>query len=149
MTSIRREIVNALLFLAGIEEFTAITIVSSAGAGIRDGIVDEMGRGVTVYTARGGKTGEERDVLYCVGRRDRSNLDGENRRVGFLWCPHAARREVRRALTVVHTGTSARITKLSAVGRRDCTAESRAALSESRAGQQERLTELEGLCREC
>jgi uncharacterized membrane-anchored protein YitT (DUF2179 family) len=55
--------------LHGIEEFTAITIVSSAGARIRDGIVDEMGRGVTIYTARGGKTGEERDVLYCVVTR--------------------------------------------------------------------------------
>lgn len=55
--------------LHGIEEFTAMTIVTTAGAGIRDGIVDEMGRGVTVSSARGGKTGDERDVLYCVVTR--------------------------------------------------------------------------------
>jgi uncharacterized membrane-anchored protein YitT (DUF2179 family) len=55
--------------LHGIEEFTAITIMSSAGGEIRDGIVDEMGRGVTIYKARGGKTGDDRDVLYCVVTR--------------------------------------------------------------------------------
>jgi uncharacterized membrane-anchored protein YitT (DUF2179 family) len=55
--------------LHGIEEFTAITIMSAAGGEIRDGIVDEMGRGVTIYKARGGKTGDDRDVLYCVVTR--------------------------------------------------------------------------------
>jgi len=55
--------------LHGIEESTAITIVSRVGAAIRAGIVDELGRGVTVSRARGGKSGEERDVLYCVVTR--------------------------------------------------------------------------------
>ena len=28
-----------------------------------------MGRGVTVYRARGGRTGDEREILYCVVTR--------------------------------------------------------------------------------
>ena len=55
--------------LHGIEEFTAITIVSQAPQGIRDAILGEMGRGVTIYRARGGKTGEDREILYCVVTR--------------------------------------------------------------------------------
>jgi uncharacterized membrane-anchored protein YitT (DUF2179 family) len=55
--------------LHGIEEFTAITIMSPASQPIREGIVGEMGRGVTVYKARGGKTGEDREILYCVVTR--------------------------------------------------------------------------------
>jgi uncharacterized membrane-anchored protein YitT (DUF2179 family) len=55
--------------LHGIEEFTAITIMSAENAAIRDGIVGDLGRGVTIYKARGGKSGEDRDVLYCVVTR--------------------------------------------------------------------------------
>lgn len=55
--------------LHGIEEFTAVTIMSSAPQPIRDAILDEMGRGVTIYRARGGKTGEDREILYCVVTR--------------------------------------------------------------------------------
>jgi uncharacterized membrane-anchored protein YitT (DUF2179 family) len=55
--------------LHGIEEFTAITIVSPAGAAVRDRIVNELGRGVTLYAARGGKSGSEREVVYCVVTR--------------------------------------------------------------------------------
>jgi uncharacterized membrane-anchored protein YitT (DUF2179 family) len=55
--------------LHGIEEYTAITIMSPASHAIRDGIVGEMGRGVTVYKAWGGKTGEDREILYCVVTR--------------------------------------------------------------------------------
>ena len=55
--------------LHGIEEFTAITIMSGASQGIREAVVDEMGRGVTVYKALGGKTGEDREILYCVVTR--------------------------------------------------------------------------------
>lgn len=50
--------------LHGIEEFTAITIMSAAPQQIRDAIIDEMGRTVTVYKARGGKSGEDREILY-------------------------------------------------------------------------------------
>lgn len=55
--------------LHGIEEFTAITIVSPAAMAIRDGIVVTLGRGVTIYRARGGQSGEDRDVLYCIVTR--------------------------------------------------------------------------------
>jgi uncharacterized membrane-anchored protein YitT (DUF2179 family) len=55
--------------LHGIEEFTAITVMSSSPQPIRDAILDEMGRGVTVYRARGGRTGDEREILYCVVTR--------------------------------------------------------------------------------
>jgi len=53
----------------GIEEFTAVTIVSVESSRIRQRIVNELARGVTVYRGRGGKTDEERDILYCVVTR--------------------------------------------------------------------------------
>jgi uncharacterized membrane-anchored protein YitT (DUF2179 family) len=43
--------------------------MSPASQAIREGIVGEMGRGVTVYKAWGGKTGEDREILYCVVTR--------------------------------------------------------------------------------
>jgi len=55
--------------LHGIEEFTAVTIMSASPEPIRAAILDEMGRGVTVYRASGGKTGEDRQILYCVVTR--------------------------------------------------------------------------------
>src|SRR5688572_9463136 len=55
--------------LHGIEEFTAVTIMSSSPQPIRAALLDEMGRGVTVYRASGGKTGEDREILYCVVTR--------------------------------------------------------------------------------
>lgn len=55
--------------LHGIEEFTAVTIMSGAPQPIRAAILDEMGRGVTVYRASGGKTGDDREILYCVVTR--------------------------------------------------------------------------------
>ncbi len=55
--------------LHGIEEFTAITIMSAAPQAIRAAILDEMGRGITIYKARGGMSGDDREVLYCVVTR--------------------------------------------------------------------------------
>jgi uncharacterized membrane-anchored protein YitT (DUF2179 family) len=55
--------------LHGIEEYTAVTIMSASPEPIRVAIVDEMGRGVTVYRASGGKTGDDREILYCVVTR--------------------------------------------------------------------------------
>ena len=52
--------------LHGIEEFTAITIMSTSCSSIRGALLDDLGRGVTIYKARGGKSGEDREVLYCV-----------------------------------------------------------------------------------
>ncbi len=53
----------------GIEEFTAMTIVSSRSADIREAITGSLGRGVTVYRGRGGLTNVEQDILYCVVTR--------------------------------------------------------------------------------
>ncbi len=53
----------------GIEEYTAMTIVSSRSSQIRDAITGILGRGVTVYRGRGGLTNVEQDILYCVVTR--------------------------------------------------------------------------------
>ena len=53
----------------GIEQYTAITIVSEHSARIRQRIMDELERGVTIYKARGGKSGVEQEILYCVVTR--------------------------------------------------------------------------------
>jgi uncharacterized membrane-anchored protein YitT (DUF2179 family) len=53
----------------GLEQYTAITIVSRKSAAIRDAITGELGRGVTVYKGYGGMTGEEEDILYCAVTR--------------------------------------------------------------------------------
>jgi uncharacterized membrane-anchored protein YitT (DUF2179 family) len=55
--------------LYGIDEYTAITIVSDAHAAIRQRITGELGRGVTVYKGYGGLSGAEREILYCVVTR--------------------------------------------------------------------------------
>jgi len=53
----------------GLEEFTAITIVSPQSAAIRARITGELERGVTVYRGYGGLSGAEQDILYCVVTR--------------------------------------------------------------------------------
>ncbi len=55
--------------LNGIDEFTAITIVSDEGAAIRERITGELGRGVTVYRGSGGMSGADKVILYCVVTR--------------------------------------------------------------------------------
>jgi len=74
MKRLLREILNAVLvslgiLLHGIDEFTAITIVSAKNSAIRQRIVGELGRGVTLYKGYGGKSGAEQDILYCVVTR--------------------------------------------------------------------------------
>ncbi|HEX8708621.1 MAG TPA: YitT family protein [Pyrinomonadaceae bacterium] len=53
----------------GLEEYTAITIISEQSAEIREAIISMLGRGVTVYKGRGGMTGAEQEILYCVVTR--------------------------------------------------------------------------------
>jgi uncharacterized membrane-anchored protein YitT (DUF2179 family) len=53
----------------GIEEYTAITIMSHASDAIRVRIIEDLGRGVTVYAGRGGRTDVEKQILYCVVTR--------------------------------------------------------------------------------
>ena len=53
----------------GLEEYTAITIVSRQSHAIREVITKELGRGVTVYKGYGGMSGDEQAILYCVVTR--------------------------------------------------------------------------------
>ena len=60
--------------ISGIEEYIGVTIVSAHYDLIRDFIINELKRGVTVYKTEGGfgKTGEtteERKALFCVVTR--------------------------------------------------------------------------------
>ncbi len=57
--------------LHGVEEYTAITIVSPKSEEIKQAIMSKLHRGVTVYRGQGGmgSTGvieDEREILYCV-----------------------------------------------------------------------------------
>jgi uncharacterized membrane-anchored protein YitT (DUF2179 family) len=53
----------------GIEEYTAITIISPEHALIRERIISRLDRGVTIYKGHGGLSGEEQEILYCVVTR--------------------------------------------------------------------------------
>lgn len=53
----------------GIEEYTAITIISDKNEEIREAIVRALSRGVTLYKGRGGLSNTEQDILYCVVTR--------------------------------------------------------------------------------
>lgn len=55
--------------LHGIEEYTAINIVSEKSDAIRRAITGILGRGVTIYKGRRGMTGTEQDILFCVVTR--------------------------------------------------------------------------------
>lgn len=55
--------------LYGLEEYTAVTIVSRQSAAIRDLLTGELQRGVTVYRGYGGLHRDEQDILYCVVTR--------------------------------------------------------------------------------
>ena len=53
----------------GIEEYTAITIISPEHALIRERIIGQLDRGVTIYKGHGGLSGQEQEILYCVVTR--------------------------------------------------------------------------------
>jgi uncharacterized membrane-anchored protein YitT (DUF2179 family) len=53
----------------GIEEYNAIIIMSEKSDEIRDAIVGILSRGVTVYNGRGGMSGNQMQILYCVVTR--------------------------------------------------------------------------------
>jgi uncharacterized membrane-anchored protein YitT (DUF2179 family) len=55
--------------LYGIDEYTAMTIVSERHQEIRGRIMHDLGRGVTIYKGYGGMSGTEQDILYCVVTR--------------------------------------------------------------------------------
>jgi uncharacterized membrane-anchored protein YitT (DUF2179 family) len=53
----------------GLEEYTAIIIISEKSEEIRQAIIQVLSRGVTVYKGRGGRSDAEQDILYCVVTR--------------------------------------------------------------------------------
>jgi uncharacterized membrane-anchored protein YitT (DUF2179 family) len=53
----------------GIEEYTAIIIISERNEGIRQRIVGDLNRGVTIYKGRGGLSDIEQNILMCVVTR--------------------------------------------------------------------------------
>ena len=53
----------------GIEEYTAITIISPEHALIRERIISRLDRGVTIYKGHGGLSRQEQEILYCVVTR--------------------------------------------------------------------------------
>lgn len=55
--------------LNGIEQYTAITIISERSDAIRQAITGDLNRGVTIYKGRGGMTGAAQEILFCVVTR--------------------------------------------------------------------------------
>jgi uncharacterized membrane-anchored protein YitT (DUF2179 family) len=53
----------------GIEEYTAVIIISEYSDEIRKAIVAELNRGVTVFNGRGGMSDKAQDILLCVVTR--------------------------------------------------------------------------------
>ncbi|HEX8650579.1 MAG TPA: YitT family protein [Pyrinomonadaceae bacterium] len=53
----------------GIEEYHAVIVVSDHSEVIRREIIRALNRGVTVYKGRGGLSGTEQDILFCVVTR--------------------------------------------------------------------------------
>lgn len=55
--------------LHGIEEYTAVIIISDQSEEIRQALVRDLQRGVTVYQGRGGLTDTAQDILLCIVTR--------------------------------------------------------------------------------
>lgn len=53
----------------GLEEYTAVIIVSDHHPAIRQAITHKLKRGVTVYKGRKGMSGDDQDILFCVVTR--------------------------------------------------------------------------------
>lgn len=52
--------------ISGIEEYVAVTIISDKNDEIRIAIIENMGRGCTIYSGKKGQTLEETDILYTL-----------------------------------------------------------------------------------
>src|SRR6185295_6607101 len=55
--------------LHGVEEYTAVLIVSEKSAEVREALVQCLHRGVTVYKGRGGLSDVKRDIIMSVVTR--------------------------------------------------------------------------------
>ncbi|MTV48629.1 DUF2179 domain-containing protein [Heliobacillus mobilis] len=57
------------IVLEGFDESKSVTIISSNPTEIAEAIMARLGRGVTYLFGKGGFTGEEKEILYCVVTR--------------------------------------------------------------------------------
>ncbi|TCP61029.1 YitT family protein [Heliophilum fasciatum] len=57
------------IVLEGLNESKSVTIISSNPAEIAEAIIARLGRGVTYLYGKGGFTGEDKEILYCVVTR--------------------------------------------------------------------------------
>ncbi len=55
--------------LHGIEAYNAVLVVSQKSDEVREAILSELGRGVTILSGKGGYSKAEQDVLFCVVTR--------------------------------------------------------------------------------
>ncbi len=55
--------------LHGIEEYNGVIIISTRNDEIRAAILNDLGRGVTIFKGRGGHSEAEQDSLFCVVTR--------------------------------------------------------------------------------
>jgi uncharacterized membrane-anchored protein YitT (DUF2179 family) len=55
--------------LHGLEQYTAVIIMSERSEQIRQAVIRDLARGVTIYKGRRGWTDAEQDILYCVVTR--------------------------------------------------------------------------------
>ena len=55
--------------LHGIEAYNAVLVVSQKSEDVREAILSELGRGVTILSGKGGYTKAEQEVLFCVVTR--------------------------------------------------------------------------------
>ena len=55
--------------LHGLEQYTAVVVVSERSEEIRQAVIRDLARGVTVYKGRRGWTDAEQDILFCVVTR--------------------------------------------------------------------------------
>ena len=53
----------------GLEEYYGLIIVSAKNEEIRQRIISDLGRGVTIYRGRGGKSDTDQDIVFCVATR--------------------------------------------------------------------------------
>ena len=53
----------------GLEEYTAVVIVSERSGEIKEALIKDLKRSVTVYKGSGGLSDKEQDILYCVVTR--------------------------------------------------------------------------------
>ena len=64
---------TADFIIHGIEEYTGITIISEKNAEIKKAIIDNLGRGVTIYKGKTGMDNRDIDILYTVVTRLETN----------------------------------------------------------------------------